>query len=244
MPSYKNAAPGKYSTFALGTLSTTLRKWKWASRKVVVLGESLDFLDWVEESYSPRVKACIHRELIWNKVIAELNSSDKDSSTQNVLVIELGVAWGYTTSFFTERLASHVKYQWYGFDTFTGLPREWREHSKNDFSANGLIPDIDNTSVEFEVGLVEETFSVQKHLVPFEHSRKVVLFDLDLFEPSLFVWERLVEFLKPGDILYFDEAFDTDERRLLNDLVNTHNDLSFEVVGFTHLALALRVLPE
>ena len=130
MSSFKNAAPGRYSTLALGTLSKILRKWKWASRKVVVLGESLDFLDWVEVTYSPEVNACIRRELIWNRIINDLNLPSKNSSNQNVLIIELGVAWGYTTSYFTERIAGLVHYRWFGFDTFTGLPREWREHSK------------------------------------------------------------------------------------------------------------------
>ena len=242
MDSFKNAAPSKYSTIALGSLSRILSKWRWVSRKLVVLGESLDFLYWVEVNYSPEVNASRQREVIWNKVIDDLNSPTDDTFSKDVLVIELGVAWGYTTSYFNERLAGTLEYKWFGFDTFTGLPREWRDHLKNDFSANGKIPNVSDSRISFEVGLVEGTFDILKHIHPFNDWRKVFLFDLDLFEPSLFVWEKIADSLKTGDVLYFDEAFDSDERQLLNNWVNVHPTLEFQVIGYTHLAIALMVI--
>jgi hypothetical protein len=68
----------------------------------------------------------------------------------------------------------------------------------------------------------------------------VVLFDLDIFEPSLVAWQHLRGSLRAGDLLYFDEAFDADERRLLNEYVIPSGE--YECVGATPTALGLQVL--
>jgi hypothetical protein len=72
-----------------------------------------------------------------------------------------------------------------------------------------------------------------------ETQQFVILFDLDIFEPSLAAWDHLKSSLRPGDLLYFDEAFDSDERRLLDEHILPTG--SFECIGATPTALALQV---
>jgi hypothetical protein len=67
----------------------------------------------------------------------------------------------------------------------------------------------------------------------------IVFFDLDIFEPSLVGWQNVKHSLKNGDILYFDEAFDKDERKLLDEFVLPSGE--FEFVGCSWLTLSLRV---
>ena len=67
----------------------------------------------------------------------------------------------------------------------------------------------------------------------------MVLFDLDIYEPSKVVWEHFRMFLRPGDLLYFDEAFDRDERHLLDHLVLPSG--RFQLIGSTPMALAIEV---
>jgi hypothetical protein len=49
--------------------------------------------------------------------------------------------------------------------------------------------------------------------------QKLILFDLDICEPTAIAWNALSSALRPGDLLYFDGAFDRDERRVLGEMV-------------------------
>lgn len=128
---------------------------------------------------------------------------------------------------------------WAGFDRFTGLPRGWRNLPAGTFDANGAPPDIQDSRIQWFIGDVEETIK----LLNIERERAypaVVFFDLDIYEPSLVAWNYLKDHLKMGDLLYFDEAFDQDERKLLNEAILPSG--AFEFIAASHLSLALKVL--
>jgi len=59
------------------------------------------------------------------------------------------------------------------------------------------------------------------------------------YEPSKVAWDWLSPHLSPGDILYFDEAIDDDERRLLNESIVPSG--IFDCIGTTSLQLAIEV---
>lgn len=152
-------------------------------------------------------------------------------------MFEFGVAWGYSTAWWI----NHVRHPLFlvdAFDLFTGLPRQWRNYPEGAFSSDGIPPNIPDGRVRFHVGDVVDTFK-QADLKRSEGEQWCVLFDLDLFEPSLAVWETISPHLKPGDILYFDEAFDRDERHLLDHHIIPGCKDDF--IGATPTALALRV---
>jgi hypothetical protein len=67
----------------------------------------------------------------------------------------------------------------------------------------------------------------------------MVVFDLDLEEPTKDVMKYLAPALKEGDIVYFDEAFDHGERRVIMECLIPVFDL--QVVGTTPLAIAFKV---
>ena len=62
------------------------------------------------------------------------------------------------------------------------------------------------------------------------------MFDLDLFEPTEFAWLHLRKSLTSGDIVYFDEGFDIDERKVIEDYVL--QDFQVTVIGITNTAIA------
>ncbi len=239
MKNFQNAAPGRLSTTLLGNLTKIISRWNWMSRKFIVLSQSLDFVKWVRLTYESNKRMSVKRESIWTETIKDLSGSKNSGS---LLVLEFGVAWGYATNYFLSRLPIEMNFDWFAFDRFTGLPRQWRDHEAGAFDANGLAPEISDTRVKFEVGNLEQTLILDKHILPYKSNRKLILFDLDLFEPSLFAWKLIEPYLLAGDILYFDEAFDQDERKLLIDYVNKSSLVKFELLGFSHLALCIRVL--
>jgi len=97
------------------------------------------------------------------------------------------------------------------------------------------VPAINDRRLVWHVGDVEEELpKVEKVPTP-----KLILFDLDLYEPTHYAWKYLVENLKIGDLIYFDEAFDTDERRVITE--DVLSEFNVHVIGFTHSAIAFKL---
>lgn len=171
------------------------------------------------------------RIMLWKKiVIPRMIEGDKTLS-----VFEFGVAYGEATRWWLHNLPqSTLKYA--GFDLFTGLPTAWRDLPAGAFNADGNTPEIDDERVTWYIGDVGQKIQEidwNDHL-----GQRLFIFDLDLFSPSLAVWDEIKDRIKQGDLLYFDEAFDIDERLLLkNYLLPTEK---FEVLGASPFGLVLQ----
>jgi hypothetical protein len=221
-PKFKNAAPKPAIVWALGAIAKLAFKSTMFQRKIQLAGEISEYSNWVSNSFSEKKPPFLLRESIWKIFVKEINSSNNDW-----LILEFGVAWGYSTNYFLERINKQLNLNYFAFDRFTGLPRAWLGHNEGAFSANGNVPKIDDDRLNFEIGDVDSTLIFAKHIEPFQTRRRIIFFDLDLYEPSLHAWNMLKSSLKLGDFVYFDEAFDADERKLLNDYVL--NDSSIKV---------------
>ena len=127
---------------------------------------------------------------------------------------------------------------WHGFDRFTGLPHAWREHEQGAFDAGGKPPAIDDERVRWHVGDVEDTLGAVD-LVAARDAQWLVLFDLGIYEPTAFAWEVISAHLRPGDIIYLDEAGLADERRVLDEMILP--SIGCEPVGATPFGLGLAV---
>jgi hypothetical protein len=131
---------------------------------------------------------------------------------QHVNIYEFGVAFGETTEFIYEN--AKFEYSYNGFDTFTGLPKAWKNLPLGAISAEGKVPNIDDFKFKFHVGLIEQTLlKIDVDL----GIRKFIIFDLDLYSPTLFALNSIISQLDSGDIIYFDEAFDSEERIVINE---------------------------
>lgn len=200
-------------------------------RKIARIGEVAEYLDWVDTTFPGNAVLHSRRERLWKAIHASL-------APNSIRGFEFGVAWGYATEWWLREVPQISR--WDGFDRFSGLPRAWRQLPAGTFSTeDGLPPEISDPRVFWSVGNIEDTIST------LDTSRKlnekwVVLFDLDLFEPSLAAWTAITGSLRTGDVIYFDEAFDREERHLIVHSVLKQHD--FTVIGLTPLALALRVM--
>lgn len=194
-------------------------------------GEIADFVDWQATQFG-RTTVFSSRERLWSALSRRMDSRRVWHG------IEFGVAWGYATAWWLERLPHTPGSSWDGFDRFTGLPRAWRENEEGTFDAGGRAPSIDDLRLTWHVGDVDVTVADMDRAKVSDGGR-LVLFDLDLYEPTAAAWNFVQPLLRPGDLLYFDEAFDADERRVLNELVLPSGE--FEYLGCTSLGLALVV---
>jgi hypothetical protein len=196
-------------------------------RRILLLAERSEWIDWVEEQF-PSSQFYYSRESLWDRMKTLMQSQN------GWRVYEFGVAFGYTTNYWLSGRNSKIV-SWHGFDRFLGLPRPWRDLPMNAFEANGRPPEIKDPRVTWFVGNVEDQLPTAK----IESGPNLIIFDLDVYEPTEFAWCFLFPHLHPGDLVYFDEAYDFDERRVITDNVQKH--FALETVGFTHTAIAFKL---
>ena len=156
------------------------------------------------------------------------------NSAESVVYFEFGVAFGETTNYLASRTTSPFFY--HGFDTFEGLPKAWRRLPAGAISNNGIFPDIVAENIFFYKGLIQETINE----VDFNTSSlKVFIFDFDLYEPTLFALKYVTLHINTGDVVYFDEAFDSEERVIVeNYFLDMFN---YEVIGASPFGLAFKI---
>ena len=233
MTKFKNTAPPMfwfYTAFCIGKILNANKK---LAIKVRNLGDIADYLLWIQQIFSDSFdkKTFVPtRELLWKKISKHLKNSE-------VTVFEFGVAYGYATNWWLSTFPNQ-QFNWNGFDRFTGLPRPWRDLPAGYFGANGLAPEIKDTRVTWHIGNVEETLQKVDLKSTLMH-QALILFDFDIYEPSSFAWNSIKNYLKVGDILYFDEGFDKDERMLINQEVLKFCEV--KLIGSTPLALAVAI---
>lgn len=199
--------------------------------KAMNAGQIADFIDWQERVWGVPPSVVGRREDLWERLAQRIDPN------RPLVALEFGVAWGYATHWWVQRLAGR-DVTWHGFDRFTGLPRSWREHEAGAFDAGGNPPAIEDPRIRWHVGDVEDTLGAVD-LAAARDAQWLILFDLDIYEPTAFAWDAIAPHLRPGDLMYLDEAMDFDERRVLNEMILP--TVECEPVGSTSLALALTV---
>lgn len=119
------------------------------------------------------------------------------------------------------------------------MPESWRDLPLGTFNADGLVPNLNDIRINWHVGNLEETIGNLKFVKKREH-QALIFFDLDIFAPSLIAWNGISKNLRVGDVLYFDEAFDKDERMLLNNYILTFG--KFELIAASWMSLAIKLI--
>lgn len=137
------------------------------------------------------------REKMFEKVIQD------ESLDTNVDYFEFGVSKGGSFRWWVNRLKNENA-NFYGFDTFSGLPEDWGLFKKGDMDNGNEPPIIDDKRHTFYQGLFQQT------LLPFlseynSNQRKIIHMDADLYSATLYVLTLMTPYLKTGDIIFFDE---------------------------------------
>jgi hypothetical protein len=153
---------------------------------------------------------------------------------------EFGVYKGETIDFIASKTASEV----HGFDSFEGLPEDWREgFDKGTFKLPGL-PEV-RANVRLHKGWFDASVPVWMKKYPqpvvFAHM------DADLYSSTKCVLDLLAERFVPGTVLQFDEFFNypgwqEGEYKAFTEFVATHQ-VDFEYLGYVynHEQVAVRI---
>jgi hypothetical protein len=192
------------------------------------LVEVVEYRVWLKKNFG-KINLYSNKKKLVDRILHEVKVSK--SSTGGVTFFEFGVAFGETTKYIIDNFFG--KFEYHGFDTFEGLPKAWRRLPKGAITNYGKLPEIDSRNLFFHKGLVQDTI----YNVDFKSkNQKCFIFDFDLYVPTLFAFKHVFPEIKIGDIVYFDEAFDSDERIIVD---NYFLELfEYSVLGATPFAIA------
>ena len=159
---------------------------KWRSQN-----KNLKFNDFLNLKWSYQSRFDLYKHLI-----------DNENCSSPVNFFEFGVATGTSFKWWLEQ-NKNPQSKFYGFDTFEGLPEDWGTYKAGEMNAN--LPQIDDNRHEFLKGLFQDTLFnfIETHRI--DNNRIIIHLDADLFSSTLFVLTTLAKYLKPGDLIFFDE---------------------------------------
>ena len=158
------------------------------------------------------------------------------------LVIECGVYFGKSIRVLADEISRPI----YGFDSFQGLPEDWKPgEPKGSYSTNGKMPAAPN-HVHFVQGWFEQ------QLPPFiernPQAISILHIDCDLYSSTKTVLEACRTSLKPGSIIIFDDllgypGWELHEWRAFIEFVQTYA-IKFRFIGFVFLGreVAIEIL--
>ena len=160
--------------------------------------------------------------------------------------LEFGVYKGESMAYWAQ-LHQHPDSRFFGFDTFDGLPEDWRYFGgtieQSTFDAGGTAPSLNEERAEFVKGLFQD--SLPGFLDGFTPKSRIFLHcDADLYSSTLFVLTQMDRLLVPGSIVLFDEfASVMDELAALRDYCAAYRR-SYDVIActrqFAHVAIVMR----
>ncbi|HOF21718.1 MAG TPA: TylF/MycF/NovP-related O-methyltransferase [Bacteroidales bacterium] len=178
----------------------------WLRKPFLKISNTLSLSRWVSEQkgdfiindfytakrdYSKRYK-------LYKAVSDEFRLKDKA-----ITYMEFGVSGGSSFKWWLNECRNE-KSIFIGFDTFEGLPENWGTFKKGDMAA--ALPGFSDKRAVFVKGLFQDTLHKYfRENKPDPEKRNIVHLDADLFSSTLFALSGISDFLKKGDILFFDE---------------------------------------
>jgi hypothetical protein len=160
---------------------------------------------------------------------AELLEDGLARRTSQGLTLEFGVYQGRTINFIAERSPEQTVF---GFDTFTGLPEDWRPgFEKGTFAT--AIPEV-RPNVHLVVGLFEHTLPA--FLATHAGPMSFIHVDCDLYSSTRTVLRHCRDRIGPGTMIVFDEytnypGWQDHEHRAFREFI-AETGRSFEYVSW------------
>lgn len=171
-------------------IANTLRLTRWAARQE--RKRILNDFPVLSRDYTRRYK--LYEYLVEQKMLTSIP----------LTYLEFGVSGGYSFRWWLSA-NNHPQSEFFGFDTFEGLPEDWGAgFSKGDMAAR--VPEESDIRAVFIKGLFQDTVGdFLKEKRERLGGQLILHLDADLFTSTLFALSSMAPFLKKGDILIFDE---------------------------------------
>ena len=162
--------------------------------------------------------------------------------TQAIDYFEFGVCEGHSFKWWLQKNNNNAS-NFYGFDTFEGLPEKYGFFEKGTMAATIENLNIQDTRASFYKGVFQET------LVPFlsnyqSNNKKLIHMDADIFSATIFSLSQLYRFLNNGDVIMFDEFAVPKHEFMAFKIFTESFYLNYEVIAATnnYLFLAIKII--
>jgi hypothetical protein len=174
-------------------------------------------------------KKCVFLETKKIREYAIKKSLENDPRLEKYY-IEFGVYSGSSINYFSNFI---MPKNIYGFDSFEGLKEDWlgTNVAKGTFNLNKKIPKLNKNVIPI-VGWIQDT--LESFLKEMTNKINFVHIDVDTYETSKFVLEKIKPYLFKGSIILFDELYnftgwDVGEYK---SLIETFNDNEYKFLSF------------
>ncbi len=150
-------------------------------------------------------------------------------TNKNGLFMEFGVYKGLTLNF----IASNVDKTVYGFDSFEGLPENWRDgFEEGTFKLEGF-PEV-KENVKLVKGWFED--SLPNFISQKTENCSFIHIDCDLYSSAKTIFKNLNNKIEKGTIIIFDEFFNypgwkNGEYKAFMEFIQSNN-IKFEYIGY------------
>jgi len=165
-----------------------------------------------------------------------------DNAIIEGLYLEFGVWKGSTIRYIAERAGQTI----YGFDSFTGVEKQWTyRHDMKHFDLGGQPPINLPSNVELVVGYFEDTLPV--FVVTHNQPIRFLHVDSDIYDSATTILSNLSQNIVSGSIIVFDNYFNyptwqQHEHKAFREFTDRFAK-QYEYIGFasTHLSVAVRI---
>lgn len=161
----------------------------------------------------------------------DLHEHAMDHAEVKGLYLEFGVKKGETI----RELASMTDNTVHGFDSFQGLPEDWKGTSlhKGRFNKQGKLPVVPD-NVKLHAGWFNESLPV--FIKQYPEPVAYMHIDCDLYSSTKTIFEHLTDRIVPGTVIVFDEYFNypnwqQHEYKAFQEFVSEHTT-QYEYLGF------------
>jgi hypothetical protein len=170
--------------------------------------------------YMPHIKKSQYfnrREDLWSFIT-------KNEDNKKILFLEFGVHKGYSIQKFAS-YNTHSESKFIGFDSFEGLPTDWRNfikvYKKNHFDVGGKIPQVSDSRIEFIKGWFNSTLPIFLDEFKIKDFEKVIIhLDADIYSSTLYCLGCISK-VCPQVSVIFDEL-PGEEARALEDFLDVN----------------------
>jgi hypothetical protein len=160
---------------------------------------------WNDKKTAKYIKTHMQNAKILSSDAENIKYAVEEAQKNAGVFLEFGVGTGRSINFIA---ALNPQITVHGFDSFKGLPEDWRDNKKGTFGfkEEGVFPPV-LPNVVLHVGLFENVLPV---FVEKELKNQLVAFihiDCDIYSSTKCVFDILKNNIKPGTVIVFDEYF-------------------------------------
>lgn len=157
----------------------------------------------------------------------------KNIALKNGIILEFGVYKGETINYLAKQLQG---YDFFGFDSFNGLPEFWRDGFDKGTFAVSTIPTVEN-NVKLIKGWFNETLPEfvknEKRKIAYLH------IDCDLYSSTKTIFHELSQLISSGTIIVFDEYFnypgwENGEYKAFQEFISEMN-MNYKYLTYNHM---------